>query len=314
MNSSSLSTAIIPYTPPVSTMEFIRAEVKKEISQVTIQPQQTNSNLEIQQLMSSDLANLSLNDLCKMLEDVKDPNLLGTRRVEKLPLRDGDHFPESTSMRMRTFTAREHGLLDDFEYSFFEDFGIESTSRISSVAKVNGKEIAEILQSEAGFTISTDEKPILATYGCGPCVAMGGYDATNSIAFMVHFSGHGEVRKSTGLLSYNISKLVDKKIESPIQLHLRGGIKGRSEETIEAIKTWMKQRKDLPMEIASEDILGSGSYSSGKSLSIDSRDGSVSDYHPLTNPERRELSVDYAMITVMRGLKENIKVVYTPKV
>jgi chemotaxis receptor (MCP) glutamine deamidase CheD len=187
------------------------------------------------------------------------------------------------------------------------------TSHVSSLPKLNGDEIAEVLQSEAGFTISTDKKPIVATYGCGPCVALGGYDATNGIAFVVHFSTANEVRKCGGMIFYNISKLAKKKMESPIQLHIRGGVEGKSEETINAIKTWMKQREDLPMEIASEDVLGSRMCNDAKSISIDSRNGTVSDYNPRANLKSRGMSDLEAMSAIMSGFMPNIKIAYTPK-
>jgi hypothetical protein len=202
------------------------------------------------------------------------------------------------------------------DFNFFELDDIRSPlrmSRVSSSKKLNGEEIAETLQAEASFTTATDKKPIVATYGCGPCVALGGYDATNKIAFIVHFSNAGEVRKSGGLIFYNIAKLVKEKITTPIQLHLRGGIEGQSEPIIEAIKMWMNQRKDLPMEIASEDILDSGMCFGGKSLSVDSRTGVVSDYDPMDNPKSRGMSDLDAMSAMMSAFEPKIKLAYSPK-
>lgn len=179
--------------------------------------------------------------------------------------------------------------------------------------KLNGDELSEVLQAQAGFTIATDKKPIVATYGCGPCVALGGYDPTNKIAFVVHFSNAKEIRESGGLIFYNISKLAKQKIETPIQLHLRGGIEGQSEAIIEAIKLWMKQRDDLPMEIASEDILDSGMNFRGKSLSIDSRTGTVSEYDPKTNPKSRGMSELDVMSAMRSAFQPKISLAYTPK-
>jgi hypothetical protein len=161
--------------------------------------------------------------------------------------------------------------------------------------------------------LPTDKKPVVATYGAGPCVALGGYDATNKIAFVVHFSNAEEVRKSGGLIFYNISKLAKEKIEKPIQLHLRGGIEGQSEATVEAIKLWMNQRDNLPMEIASEDILDSGMCFGGKSLSIDSRTGAVSEYDPMANPQHRAMSELDATLAMMSAFMPRIKLAYSPQ-
>ncbi len=121
------------------------------------------------------------------------------------------------------------------------------------------------------------------------------------------------MRKSGGIIFYNISKLVHTPITSPIQLHLRGGVEGQSEATIAAIKEWMKHREDLPMEIASEDILGSGWMHEAKSLSIDSRTGKVSSYDPLSNPKHRGMSELDAMVAMRSAYKPQIKLAYSPQ-
>ena len=186
-------------------------------------------------------------------------------------------------------------------------------SPVSSSKQLNGDEIAEALQAEAAFTIATDKKPIVASYGAGPCVIAGGYDATNKTAFIVHFSNAEEVKKfGCGLISYNISKLANKKIEKPIQLHLRGGIEGESEATVKAIKFWMKQRSDLPMEIASEDILAKGMSFEAKSLSIDSRNGEVAEYDPMANPRHRDMTPSDILFAIGSGFVPCIKLAYSP--
>lgn len=186
---------------------------------------------------------------------------------------------------------------------------IKSSARVASAAKLDGDKIAEALLSELAITTADDARPIVATYGCGPCVAVGGYDSTNKIAFVVHFTGAGEVIDPRGLVFSNILKLVKTSISSPIQLHLRGGYKGQSEATVEAIKVWMRQREDLPMEIASADILTSSIRGIGKSLSIDSRTGEVSEYNPMSNAKRR----DFSGLDAIIALRPKITLAYSPK-
>ncbi len=182
---------------------------------------------------------------------------------------------------------------------------------------VNGDEIAEVLQSEAGFTIATDKKPIVATYGCTTCIAVGGYDATNKIAFVVHFAVSKEVIACGEMIFQHISKLAKKKFEKPIQIHLRGGIFGKanSERTLEAIKQWMILRKDIPMEIVSQDILDDDILDDDmcfreKSLSIDSRNGTVSEYHPKRNPKHREITTLDILFAVSSMIEPNIRLAY----
>lgn len=191
---------------------------------------------------------------------------------------------------------------------------IEFASEIYQIAsiKLNGDEIAEVLQAQVGFTIATDKKPVLATWGCSPCVALAGYDASNKIAFLVHFSSAHEVRKSGELIFANIIKLAKEKIESPIQLHLRGGIKGLSEAIIGAIKIWMEKSKVFTMEIASQEILLSGK-GRGKSLAIDSRTGAVSEYNPMMNPKSKGISDLDGLVARMSAFDPKISLAYTPK-
>ncbi|CDZ81598.1 hypothetical protein BN1013_02134 [Candidatus Rubidus massiliensis] len=255
------SMALIPYTTPKSPMEFIKSVLERELP---------NGSTSIEQTIPFptfiDLTNLDRNFISEKSRSF---------RLNKLSF---------IKENFETFTQ----FNDPTSYYSTRNLSQISTSR----RKFSGEEIAETLQKEASFTIATDKKPIVATFGCASCVALGGYDATNKIAFIVHFYNAVEVTESSGLIFSNIEKLVKEKITAPIQLHLRGGIKGMSEPIIEAIKNWMWQREDLPMEIASEDILGSFD---GKSLSIDSRTGEVSDYNPMDiSKSRGEYNLAYS--------------------
>jgi hypothetical protein len=198
-----------------------------------------------------------------------------------------------------------------WEKSSFDKSQLIFAEKVSPPKELNGIEVAEAFPSEACFTIATDKKPIVATYAFGPYVYLGGYEATNKIAFIVHFSNAGEVREADELIFNNISKLAKKKIEK-IELHLRGGVKGQSEKIIKAIKNWIEQRKNLPMEIASEEILLSEEESE-KGLSIDSRNGEVSEYDALKNPRRREITVQEFISIIESHYEPHINLAYSPK-
>ncbi len=51
---------------------------------------------------------------------------------------------------------------------------------------------------------------------------------------------------------------------------------------------------------------------SGKSLSVDSRNGEVSEYDPLANPKSRGMSDLDAMSAMMSAFQRNIKLAYSP--
>jgi len=280
----STSTAIIPYVPPISAEEFIRREVEKGIASGSIC---TRIVAPISQPMV-----LSRTEIPIISETI-------TRLVQSL------NFMDFLPVRRREPLSSHLLLLGGLPLSF------EPIAHIAPPAKLDGEKIAEALQSELAVTQADDARPIVATYGCGSCVAVGGYDSTNKIAFVVHFANAVEVRKSGGLIFYNISKLVKDPISTPIQLHLRGGHEGQSEATIEAIKIWMRQREDLPMKIASEDILTSG-MKMGKSLSIDSRTGEVSEYSPLANAKCRDFSEPDVVRAMMSAFEPTITLAYSP--
>lgn len=316
--SNPISSAFILYKPPVFAMEFIKTEVEKGLSNGSIMREQTYPASIPSSLPS--VAMLNFDNISRifssLIEDtpppisVSQPEALPRLRMSSMASELNAPLPRSHSQSTkpsRTISEILGSLnSDDFLLTNFNPLSASISHRL------NGAEIAEALQAEAAFTTSTDKKPIVATYGAGPCVALGGYDATNKIAFVVHFSNAGEVRKSGGVIFYNIARLVKTKIEAPIQLHLRGGIKGQSEAIIKAIKIWMRQRDDLPMKIASQDILDSWMSFGGKSLSIDSRNGKVSDYDPMANPTHRELDDMTVMMAIMSAYEPNIKVAYRP--
>lgn len=190
-------------------------------------------------------------------------------------------------------------------------FGLLSIVSFCLSKNINGGEIAEALQSEAVFNQANDEKYIVTTYGCGPCVAVGGYDETNKIAFVVHFANAGEVKKCGGIIFYNILRLVLKPLEQPIKLYIRGGEDGisESENIREAIRVWMRQREDLLMKI----VLDEKNDQESKSLSINSRTGEVGDYDPKKNPYARKIGQDEEMRAILSSFQPHITVAYRPK-
>lgn len=311
--SSTMCMALIPYTPPQTSMEFIRYEVERGLK---------NGTISLQHGATSSISS-HLSFKTRMFEHIAFDNPLALKisKGSSKPIINFD-VPGFLSNRLSTNHSNHSSdgsapfsiipeslqkLLYDLQLQF-DEFEITSLKTHSTTVD----EIAEVLQSEAGFTISTDKKPVLATYGCGSCVALGGYEPTNKIAFIVHFSNANEVRQFGDHIFTNISKLAKQKIEAPIQLHLRGGVKGQSEAIIEAIKIWMKQRDDFPMEIVSEDILNSEKSVGGKDISIDSKTGEVSIYDPIANSQTRGMSELNTMAAMTRAFLPRIKLVYIP--
>lgn len=196
-----------------------------------------------------------------------------------------------------------------------EEISMLPIATVSSDINLDGDLIATAFQSELVITTADNEKPIVATFGCGPCVALGGYDPTNKIAFVVHFATAAEVTKYGDFLYHTILKLVKTPMTPPMQLHLRGGLEGVSEDTVEAIKNWITvvlRRERLLLEIVSEDILSSIDFEE-KSLLIDSRTGEVSTYDPMSNPKRRPFSKLEELAAMVSAFLPTITLAYAPK-
>ena len=149
-----------------------------------------------------------------------------------------------------------------------------NNSTISYSNQPDGSLISATFMGEAAFTLATDKKPVVATFGCGPCVALGGFDNVNKMAFVVHFSCAEEVENFGKTLTETISKLAKEKIQ--LQLHLRGGWSGLSEKTIKAIREWSLLNG---ASIISEEILSPVDEFDSKSLFIDSRNGKIGEYY-----------------------------------
>ncbi len=329
MSVSSISLALIPYSPPKAPMEFIRLELERGLKNGTIKPEELSMRLYIPsnifKLMDSNVNSIWVRISEQSSED-RESDLL-SRRINRPIDNQNRRFLSIWSNLLPNGSVQLEIPIEHLPFisispsEISEDRqklstiydNLDSSSRITSSKKLNGDEIAEALQSEASFTIATDEKPIVATYGASFCIALGGYDVTNKLAFIVHFSNVREVTKSSGIILDSISKLAAKKIEKPIQLHLRGGVKGYSEAMIEAIKLWMKIRSNLPMEIASEDVLNSTLGLCSQSLSIDSRNGEVAEYNPMDNSKHRDMSELDIMHARFSTINPSIKIAYYPK-
>jgi hypothetical protein len=145
---------------------------------------------------------------------------------------------------------------------------------------------AEVFQSEVGFTTALDAKPIISSYGAGPCVIVGGYNLHTKTAFLAHFSHAGEVHVGATMIMERLKALVENKQEEFL-LTLKGGIIGDpiSEKTMKSIATWVlsySQPKGISFKIVSQESLKSFRDES-KSLSIDTRTGAINQFDPLND-------------------------------
>ncbi len=171
---------------------------------------------------------------------------------------------------------------------------------ISSVVETVKSQAPDLIReaslSEAVFCDKDDFHHILATDSLATCIGIAGYDPINKFGFVVHFTGKDEVEASGDMLLDRIRAY--RKENSPLIIHLRGGIKGMSESTLESIREWITTANDLNSIIASENTLqlpiatGIGLPEVPGSIKLDVRTGTCETYDRATNPYSRMKNLD----------------------
>jgi hypothetical protein len=151
--------------------------------------------------------------------------------------------------------------------------------------------IADCGVNEAAFTHARDRKPIVATDALATCIGIAGYDSTNEWGFLIHFTTEDELAASMQMLNHEIYKRMKNPLIAPIQIHLRGGIKGLSEPLLAELEKWVASLNEdgCLMQIVSKQVLTEGLLDKDgrpnmMSLSLDTRDGTVSEYDSNKNP------------------------------
>lgn len=159
-------------------------------------------------------SHLTLKDICNIIfkKNVRIPLERGfNKSINQILLQDKQNysnrginldfmaFDEDLQFHESSFRKKSKGISPTSDRLYLPSFlSFAQKSPLSLNNRLDGEEIAETLQSEASFTKATDKKPIVATYGCGPCVALGGYDTVNKIAFIVHFTFSSQLKNKIG--------------------------------------------------------------------------------------------------------------------
>ncbi|MDD4353392.1 MAG: hypothetical protein PHN56_02950 [Candidatus Nanoarchaeia archaeon] len=125
-----------------------------------------------------------------------------------------------------------------------------------------------IYQREQGITYFNDNKPVLATFGLGPCLAIAGYDSRLKIGFLAHYDFLTNEKESIEQLIFLIPK------NSFFDVSLIGG-NDSSIEQYGVIKELLKNNEVL-FNIIEEDVFGNIS----RSIVLDTRTGEKFAYNP----------------------------------
>jgi chemotaxis receptor (MCP) glutamine deamidase CheD len=142
-----------------------------------------------------------------------------------------------------------------------------------------------ILQTEMGFTNAESEKPILGTFGAGPCIAIAVYNPETKTASLAHFDELTDINSIDDLF-YQLSE----NSRATLEVHLAGGSEESRDKVTEVINRIRRQEN---VEIKSAAVIHKNDFN-GKSLAIDARTGEIfTQFYPqqLDNGEEIEARI-----------------------
>ncbi len=170
-------------------------------------------------------------------------------------------LPELSSWRVESFESLK--AQRKAEQETLEK--VKSVGQPSNRGDFTAEDARSISQQEMGYTDATSERPVLATFGAGPCVILAIHNPDTKTATLAHIDRLTELN-STDQMFYQLGKEGD----SPLEVHLAGG----DSSSIEMVTKLVNQiaAKDNVV-IKSADIIGNGFE--GKRLAIDARTGEV---------------------------------------
>jgi len=181
-----------------------------------------------------------------------------------------------------------------FDPDRFKDL-LEDFSLDSLVAEKNGVQrpefsgnmdgVVDVSMNQQAVTRATDEKPVLATFGLGPCVALVGYEPSAKVGFLTHYSAGTEVDGSFPNLLATLYR-IGLSHDSPTRFDVRliGGWEGDVDKLIGELKTRVRHGTSFKMEIVEEDT---GYVADGRSVALDTRTGELFSYNPKKNPNTK---------------------------
>jgi len=147
-----------------------------------------------------------------------------------------------------------------------------------------------VSQRELVIANADSQKPILGTFGAGPCVAIAVYNPTTHSAMLTHIDQLTEIsslKKHLDIIAKNSSE--------PLQVHLAGGQEGSKKMCAEIIEMLNKRGDNT---IKSSKLIPLGG--SGESLAIDARTGEI---FTSFEPKQLDLGRDFDLKMRMLGMQ-----------
>jgi len=125
--------------------------------------------------------------------------------------------------------------------------------------------------SEASISTSNSLRPVLASVGMGPCIAMAGYDSRQKIGFISHNGVGDYIEVIHDIVLTELNKISN---GLSMDIHIVGGMLG-SKELADDLRNYAKKEfnpksinEDLALNISDWTYLG-------KSLVLDTRNGKI---------------------------------------
>lgn len=168
-----------------------------------------------------------------------------------------------------------------------------SNLQIENIGKFTPEEARGVAQRELVMANLDSQKPILGTFGAGPCVAIAVYNPTTHKAMLSHVDALTDLSSLRRYLD-----IIAQDSKEKLQVHLAGGQESSKEVCTKIIKM-LNDRDDNTIKSSKLIPLGG----SGESLAIDARTGEV---FTSFNPNQLDLGTDFDSKNQLLGLQTSI--------
>ena len=149
-----------------------------------------------------------------------------------------------------------------------------------------------VAQNELVIASADSQKPILGTFGAGPCVAIAVYNPTTHSAMLAHIDGLTNISSLNQYL-----EIIAKDSPQPLQVHLAGGKEESKKMCVEIINMLNTRGDNI---IKSSKLIPLGGY--GESLAIDAKTGEI---FTSFNPDQLDLGKDFDLKNQLLGFQTN---------
>lgn len=168
--------------------------------------------------------------------------------------------------------------------------------RKERTVKVDQRLVRGIVQKEYAITDAESDKPIVGTFGLGPCIALTIYNRATRVAGIVHIDGTTNVDSLDRMFSE--FQQDENSSGNPLELRLIGGDSSSRKLAIKILK-YLKSRG---REVTSTDILEKKHPSA---FVMDSRDGRIiPNVSPIDNGEEEALRMQASGLAMNAQIKK----------